>query len=122
VGVPTTDDWEPSPLVVTDLDNAVHLSAGSGHTCALLDDATAACWGANEDGAVGDGTTVQRNQPTAVVGLSGVVQLEAGGGDACARLADGSGRCWGYGLWGQLGDGTYNIRLAPSAVIAGPVT
>ena len=46
----------------------MELSAGSLHSCALLDDGTARCWGGNEYGQLGDGTTTPRSEPVEVVG------------------------------------------------------
>ena len=41
----------------------VGLSSGVTHVCALLDDATVKCWGLNDYGQLGDGTTTDRNTP-----------------------------------------------------------
>jgi len=45
--------------------SAVAVSAHEGnHTCALLSDATVACWGFNDFGQLGDGTITARFVPT----------------------------------------------------------
>jgi alpha-tubulin suppressor-like RCC1 family protein len=49
--------------------DAVEVSAGSQHTCALLADATVRCWGLNFDGELGDGTNMGRARPVPVVDL-----------------------------------------------------
>jgi alpha-tubulin suppressor-like RCC1 family protein len=73
------------------------------------------CWGANDDGQLGYGNTVQigDNEPPAQVGYvqtgDGVVQIEAGGHHTCARYDDGTLRCWGNGAMGQLGYGNTNF-------------
>ena len=51
------------------------ISAGTGHTCALMTDGTARCWGTNSDrdraggGQLGDGTRVNSNVPVRVIDL-----------------------------------------------------
>ncbi len=96
---------------------ATDLAAGFSHTCALLSDGSAACWGRGIDGQLGDGTaTKQRLSPTAVVGLANAVSISSTGNDTCALLAGGTLACWGVNLYGQLGDGTTTTRVAPIAV------
>jgi alpha-tubulin suppressor-like RCC1 family protein len=53
----------------TALSNATHISAGAEHACAVLDDATARCWGWNGSGQLGDGTSTQRQIPVAVLNI-----------------------------------------------------
>jgi alpha-tubulin suppressor-like RCC1 family protein len=99
------------------LPSAQHsLAVGSDHTCALLNDGTARCWGYNGYGALGDGTTTQRLAPVAVSGISSAVALTAGENHTCALLANGTARCWGSNYAGQLGDGTTTERSTPVAV------
>ncbi|HZS39750.1 MAG TPA: hypothetical protein VFF06_23115 [Polyangia bacterium] len=75
---------------------AAALSAGVGHTCALLDGGAVACWGDNSLGQLGDGSKVFfRSAPGPVPSLSGVVELAAGDNYTCARRGDGSVICWG---------------------------
>ncbi|MCC7537830.1 MAG: hypothetical protein IT379_16520 [Deltaproteobacteria bacterium] len=54
---------------VVDLTSATLLEAGGASTCALARGGEAYCWGANDEGQIGDGTTTQRSRPTLVVGL-----------------------------------------------------
>ena len=53
---------------VPDLTGAASNSAGGAHTCALKTDGSAACWGRNLDGQVGDGTVIGRTAVTPVLG------------------------------------------------------
>ncbi len=47
----------------------VWLAAGARHTCAVTADGGLLCWGANDRGQLGDGTTIDRSTPTQVVGF-----------------------------------------------------
>jgi alpha-tubulin suppressor-like RCC1 family protein len=90
---------------------AVQIAAGQTHTCALLLDGTARCWGDGSAGALGYGNTdnVGDDESPAVAGavqLTEVAtQLVAGGEFTCALLASGAVQCWGEGLDGRLGYG-----------------
>jgi alpha-tubulin suppressor-like RCC1 family protein len=75
--------------------------------CALVNTAVL-CWGSNQYGQVGDGTTTDPTSPVAVQGLGGpVTQVSSGGGNACALMADTTVQCWGRGAqYGGAGPGT----------------
>ena len=100
------------------LTGAVALAAGRQHTCALLDDGTARCWGDNEFGQLGDGTTMPHGDPSPVVSpdgsgvLSGIAELSGGTRNTCARTTDGRLFCWGDDSIAQLGLG----MTGPAAV------
>ena len=118
-GTTTERHW---PVGVSGISTATAIDAGSAmHTCALLADRTARCWGLNEYGKLGDGTTTTRLTPVAVPGISTATAITAGESHTCAVLADGIVRCWGSGEWGQLGDGTWTDSLTPvTVVLPGP--
>ncbi|HKW84869.1 MAG TPA: hypothetical protein VJN68_14050 [Burkholderiaceae bacterium] len=78
----------------------------TAHACAVLDDHTVWCWGANRFGALGDGTVTPRVTPAPVPGLTNAVSVGAGGGDmSCALLSSGTASCWGRNVNGELGNG-----------------
>jgi len=52
-----------------DLAGAVEIAAGAAHTCARLASGSVACWGFNDRGQLGDGTTTDRSSPAGVMGL-----------------------------------------------------
>ncbi|MEX0786813.1 MAG: hypothetical protein WD939_09265, partial [Dehalococcoidia bacterium] len=92
-----TPDREP-------LTGIAAISLGGDLSCALLGDRSVMCWGENEHGQLGDGTTSDRTTATGVVGLSrGVVAAGAGRNHACAVLLSGEVRCWGMNTLGQVG-------------------
>lgn len=48
---------------------ATMIGTGDNHTCALLEDSSVECWGANNVGQLGDGTIFVRQQCVMLVGL-----------------------------------------------------
>jgi cysteine-rich repeat protein len=91
----------------------VQITAGTGHTCALLDTGNVRCWGAGSSGRLGYGNTNNvgdslDNLPSdagdVLVGGT-VVQVAAGSVHTCVLLDTGRVRCWGAGSSGRLGYG-----------------
>lgn len=101
---------DPEP---TDPPPTVDVSVGKHHSCAVRDDGTVHCWGRNDMGQLGDGTTTDRATPVQVAGVHGAVSVSAGGFHSCAVLSDGFSQCWGHGGSGQLGDGNGRNSLVP---------
>ncbi|MFM7062590.1 MAG: RCC1 domain-containing protein [Actinomycetes bacterium] len=89
------------PTPVTD---AVQTSAGGAQTCTVVASGAVLCWGNNELGSLGDGTTINRQAPVGVSGLADAVQVSAGDAHACAVTASGNAKCWGKNDSGQLGN------------------
>ncbi len=83
----------------------ISIAAGSGHACVLRESGKVACWGRNDQGQLGDGTTEDRSSAVAVQGLADVVELALGRDHTCARRSDGAVLCWGSNARGQLGIG-----------------
>ncbi len=108
-----------TPANVTGLSSGViALAAGGSHTCAVMNDGSVLCWGANQSGQLGDGSNDNHNTPVAVSGLtSGYKDVTAGGTHSCGLSETGSVKCWGYNSYGQLGDGTNNDSSVPVDVV-----
>ena len=72
------------------------------HTCAVLDNGTAACWGANNGGQLGNGKISYSSGRTPVLVSGGAVTgrtitaISVGGQRSCAVLDNGTAACWGY--------------------------
>jgi alpha-tubulin suppressor-like RCC1 family protein len=114
------------------------LAAGYAHTCALGGNGRLICWGANDSGQLGDGTTTNRPTPTAPVGILsigtttgiyidlsttnfpqpynvvgqtvGITHVAGGHAHSCAIDFHRQVNCWGNNSQGQLGDGTTTSR------------
>jgi len=99
------------------LDGVVHAAVGQHHACAVLRDGTVRCWGGNERGELGDGTTEARTAPVRVAGLHDAVEVALGHRHSCALHRDGGISCWGADHAGQLGGGT-NLEHASSETFA----
>ena len=92
---------------------AISASVGNYHTCALLDNASVKCWGANNKGQLGiDNTTTMGdgagemgdNLPSINLGTGRTaIAISAGTNHTCALLDNGAVKCWGFNNKGQLG-------------------
>lgn len=100
---------------------AISISAGQGHTCAILDDATLKCWGDNSHGQLGDGTIFNSASPVDVDLDSEIpISVSLGLKHTCVVLVSASMKCWGDNSKGQLGDGsTSDYSALPSDVNLG---
>ncbi len=98
-------------------------SASSITVFALASDGKLYAWGANSQGQIGDGTTVQRNTPVLVgsVALAGkiITKVSINGTERVSVAAvDSTGQLytWGNNEVGQLGQGDTTSRNSPTAV------
>ena len=84
----------------------ISVAAGAKHSCVVLDDGSVQCWGSNEHGQLGDGTTTNSRVPALVSGLPPAVEVRAGSNHTCVRLRTGTVACWGDNRAHQLANGT----------------
>ncbi|HHH31390.1 MAG TPA: hypothetical protein ENK57_24000, partial [Polyangiaceae bacterium] len=94
----------------------VQVRAGGTHACAVRSTGQVLCWGGNNYGKLGDGTTSDRATPVEIEVPPGAAQVRPGALHTCAVTRDGQVLCWGGNDYGQLGDGTTSERHAPTSV------
>src|SRR5919107_3468673 len=99
-----TEPVRPSPTGGLRNKLVLGITAGRAHTCALAFDFasfTAYCWGADDEGQLGDGGTASRSRPVEVA--NDVAGLAAGAEHTCALSLEMTVSCWGRNDVGQLG-------------------
>lgn len=97
------------------------ITVGGAHTCAIDTSGGVYCWGANEHGQLGVGSTQAHAQPAPLSTPASwqVDQISAGESHTCAlNTATGSLWCWGANDSGQLGDATAEMRPSPVEVVS----
>ncbi len=107
------------PMPVLGLTDAVQVSAGRDHTCAVLRSGEVRCWGAGRDGLLGNGSTEEEGSPlpTPVLDLTDAVEVSAGPAHTCARRGNGRLACWGHNDRSELGNGLAWPSPRPIAVL-----
>ena len=116
-----------SPIPVTALGfiDAVAVSTGTSHTCALHATGKVSCWGDNEFGQIGNAQSIRTSLepvvvvPTEVMGINDATAVSVGETFTCASRESGEISCWGNNSFGQLGsfeDG--QLSSVPVSVLA----
>jgi alpha-tubulin suppressor-like RCC1 family protein len=130
VGDGTTVKRRIKPTGVLDVGGATAISAGGGHSLALISAGTAMAWGGNGSGQLGNGTTTDSATPVFVcaVGTEGpcpsgpylgnVTSIAGGSGYSLALLSNGTVMAWGANDAGELGNGTNTDSDVPVPVCA----
>ena len=112
-GGPPPDRYSPTQLAA--ISGTTAIATDDRTTCAIAG-GNVWCWGANDQGQIGDGTTTTRYSPVKLSSLSNATSLALGGLHACA-IASGQVYCWGSNDRGQLGDG----KAQPKSLVPIPV-
>jgi len=114
-----------TPVQVTGLPATVAIAVGgnlfgAGSSCALTGAGAVFCWGWNDSGQLGNGTTTDSDVPVQVTGLtSGVLAIADNGGSACATLISAQVDCWGDNSVDELGDGSSGGMSAAPVTVSG---
>jgi alpha-tubulin suppressor-like RCC1 family protein len=107
-------------VLVSVISDAVSVSVGDVHSCAVLSSGSVMCWGAGNSGRLGQGTSANSNVPVAAVGISNATQVSTGSANSCALHSDGKISCWGNNLYQQLGNSIATESLSPVSADAFP--
>jgi len=115
VGLGTGGPQQTTPPASDVLTDVTFIASGNGQVCAVMKTGGLRCWGENDYGQVGDGTTTDRYVPSDDI-LSNVRAVAGGSGHTCALTSTGGVRCWGDP--DLLGDGNASSEgevLSPPA-------
>jgi alpha-tubulin suppressor-like RCC1 family protein len=118
VGTGATSTYEASPVQISSPGTTTWtaVAAGDSHTCGIRN-SRAYCWGSNNEGRVGNGTTSDVSTPALVSGgYTNWSTVDAGLIHSCGLRATGALYCWGGNANGQLGIGSTSPATAPSVV------
>jgi hypothetical protein len=103
-----------SPSAEHAIDGAVSIGADR-HACAVLEDGSLWCWGLNQFGQLGDGTSETRERPVRVQIPFEAASVVARGSNTCVLSRDAALHCWGGSRYGEAGDGARGQRRRPPA-------
>lgn len=95
-GCGSDDATSPDPSLHDEAGGWQQVVAGDGATCGLDRSGVAYCWGKNDVGQLGDGTTTPHPAPALVHGGLRFSTLSMGPLTACGLSQAGETYCWGY--------------------------
>ncbi|RYD95698.1 MAG: hypothetical protein EOP50_07605, partial [Sphingobacteriales bacterium] len=105
-----------TPIAITGASDAVSLSISGGTGCFVTTSGQVKCFGNNNYGQLGNGTTNNSSSPVLITSLSSMLKVASGSESTCALRSDGAVFCWGKNDDGELGDGTNSQRTTPTPV------
>lgn len=110
-----------TPTTISGPEEAIAVSVGSEHACALTGAGSVWCWGSNNYRQLGAGDRPDRSgAPAMVKGLADVADVEVDYNISCARTKDGKVFCWGSNLYGMLGTSASYESAMPQQILGMP--
>ncbi len=123
VGSETDNYATPSPVDMTGVlsgKTVKTISLGDAHGCLIASDDLVYCWGENDKGQLGNGSTDYSSAVPVAVNIAGmtVKSLLSSGDNSCAIASNDNLYCWGEGVYGVLGNNT-NVKSHVPVLVAG---
>lgn len=116
--------FSATPVAVGGNNTFTKLAAGADHACGITTTNALVCWGHNDWGQFGIGTTSSPDLPVVAAGGLQFKSVMASTSSTCGVTMNGTAYCWGGNGLGQMGDGERiaygNVyKTTPSMVVGG---
>ncbi len=121
---PDTISTTPIPVVGLPAIPAVQITAGKEHTCALMSNGDAYCWGYSNHAQLGS-NIVDANTagyPPLLVPLLNITQIDAGTSTTCAVNNTNEAYCWGSNSKGEAGVGSTTANITAPTLVNGSLS
>lgn len=113
----TSNTPAKAPVTVSGVSDAADIASGESHLCILTKSGGMRCWGRNDSGQVGVGSTTTPLPVSTPQGLgSGLATISAGYFNSCAMTSSGALHCFGWNRDGQLGSASPSNVTTPVAI------
>jgi alpha-tubulin suppressor-like RCC1 family protein len=93
---------DPYPANVAKIGHGIYAL----HSCAVLTNGKAVCWGSNTSGQLGRGGTTDSSTPVPMAGMTDATDVATGADFTCVLRSNGQVQCAGSDAYGQLGNGS----------------
>jgi alpha-tubulin suppressor-like RCC1 family protein len=118
-GTSGNSDLRLTPVPVSGGHQFRQIDAGADHTCGTdYLSKRAYCWGWNDYGQVGDGTTTTRLVPVPMAGSRSFRQVSTGLTHTCGVTTSNVAFCWGSSRFGQIGDSSTAVLRVRLVLVA----
>ena len=116
LGDGSSSTFKITPVTVTGITNAISITSGKNSSCAALETGEVACWGKNNFGQLGNGTTEDSAVPVMDRDIENAIQVASGESHSCALMETSEVYCWGRNHTAQLGNNSTTLSRTPVQV------